>query len=244
MPLLANRFKMRDRVEERSTADFQIRDDAGSCPLCTANFGTPVVVTDRTGGVVFDGFVYSVTTRRLAPSAGTAPPPQVHVVRLMDNHYRADKRLVAAAYRDKTAGEIVLSLWTDTLEDEGVNVLTPGAVFPGPTLKQVIFNYVPASTALDRLAEAAGYVWWIGHDRSLHFQPRSTIAAPWTLTGADIQGVPAFTRHATKYRNRQFVTGARITTDVQIEVSSSGDTGTADVCCGLPAGYLFLMDSG
>ena len=216
MPLLANRFKLRDRVEERSTADFQIRDDTGNCPLCIASFGTPVVVSDRTG-VVFDGFVYSVNTRRLAPSAGTEPPPLVHVVRLMDNHYRADKRLVAAVYQDMTAGEIVLALWTTILESEGVNILTPDTVFPGPTLRQVIFNYVPVTTALDRLAEAANYVWWIGHDRSLYFQPRSTIAAPWILTGADIQGVPVWKRHATKYRNQQFVTGARITTDIQVE---------------------------
>ena len=225
MPLLANRFKMRDRVQERSTADFQIRDDAGSCPLCTASFGTSVSVSSP-AGVVFDGFIYTVTTRRLAPSAdGT--PTLVHAVRLMDNHYRADKRLVAAAYRGQTAGEIALTLWTTILEDEGVYAATDGtpamgdapagAVFDGITLGQVIFNYVPIATALDRLAEASDYVWWIGHNRNLNFMPRSTITAPWTLTGANIQGVPTWTERGTKYRNQQFVTGGRITTDDQTE---------------------------
>ena len=79
------------------------------------------------------------------------------------------------------------------------------------------FNYVPVATALDRLAEASDYVWWIGHDRNLNFMPRSTITAPWTLTGANIQGVPTWTERGTKYRNQQFVTGGRITTDDQTE---------------------------
>ena len=68
IPLLANRFKLRDRVAERSTADLQIRDDVGSCPLCTAEFGTLVSVSSP-DGIVFDGFIYTVTTRRLAPAA-------------------------------------------------------------------------------------------------------------------------------------------------------------------------------
>ena len=219
MPLIANSFKMRDRIAERSTADFRIRDDASSCPLCTAEFGTPVSVFSSVGEVVFEGFVYTVTTRRLAPSGNTDPPTQVHVVRLMDNHYRADKRLVAASYRDMTSGEIVLALWTATLDAEGVHAAADpgGEVFVGVRHKQVVFNYVPVSTALDRLAESSNYVWSIGHDRTLRFQPRSAIAAPWTLTGSDIQGVPTLRRHATKYRNRQFVTGSRITTDSQFE---------------------------
>ena len=219
MPLLVNSFKMRDRIAERSTADFRIRDDASSCPLCTAEFGTPVSVFDSAGEVVFEGFVYTVTTRRLAPSGNTDPPAQIHVVRLMDNHYRADKRLVAASYRDMTSGEIVLALWAATLEDEGVAAAADpaGEVHVGVLHKQVVFNYVPVSTALDRLAESANYVWSIGHDRILRFQPRSANAAPWTLTGSDIQGVPELRRHATKYRNQQYVTGGRITTDTQIE---------------------------
>ena len=218
MPLLDNSFKMRDRIAERSTADFRIRDDAGGCPLCVANFGTPVTVTDP-AGLVFEGFVYTVTTRRLAPSGNTDPPTQVHVVRLMDNHYRADKRLVAASYRDMTSGEIVLALWTATLKAEGVQAAPnpAGAVHVGVRHKQVVFNYVPVSTALDRLAESANYVWSIGHDRTLRFQPRNASSAPWTLTGSDIQGIPTLRRHATKYRNQQFVTGSRITTDPQVE---------------------------
>ena len=154
----------------------------------------------------------------------------MHAVRLMDNHYRADKRLVAANYRDMTAGEIALALWADILEGEGVYAATDGtpaigdapagAVFDGIELRQVIFNYVPISTALDRLAEASNYVWQIGHDRNLHFQPRSTVVAPWSLTGTNIQGVPVLTERGTKYRNRQIVTGGQITTDTQTEIFS------------------------
>ena len=233
MPLRQNKLKIRNRVAERSTADLQVRDDAGDCPLCTANFGTPISVSSL-AGVVFDGFIFTVTTRRLAPSA-TGTPTLVHIVRAMDNHYRADKRLVAASYRDMTAGEIALALWSDTLEDEGVTAAAApaGDVYPGIDLGQVIFNYVPITTALDRLAETSNYVWWIGHDRTLRFMPRSTIQAPWTLTGDDIQGVPRLTERGTKYRNQQFVTGGRITTDPQVE-SFHGDGAQQTFVVGYP----------
>lgn len=150
-----------------------------------------------------------------------------HSIRCADNHYLADKRIAAESYEDKTAGYIVADLWAKYLDAEGVTV---GEIQDGPTLKQVVVNYVRVSEAFDALAEKADFIWEIDELKRLFFIDRSTNAAPWT---ADINDPTCFTRDGEPvlskgnplYRNRQYIRGPRSLTDEQtVDRTGDGET--------------------
>lgn len=158
-----------------------------------------------------------------------------HYIKCADYHYKADKRIAAESYKNKTAGYIVADLRTKYLNAEGVTV---GEIQDGPTLKQVVVNYVPTSEAFDALAEKANFVWYIDELNKLYFIDRVTNAAPWA---ADINDPTCFTRTGKPvlskgnplYRNRQYVRGGKSLTDEQTE-NRTGDGEQKSFVVGFP----------
>lgn len=221
--MLAGSFAMTDRVEERSTCRFAVYDAAGTWnPLR----GEPVTITDRTvepETVIFTGYVDTVSRHETRPMSGE----WTFDVACVDNHYLADKRIVARSYIAETCGAIVEDIIDRYLADEGI---TEGTIEAGPTVVEAIFNYVYADEALDALAERAGFTWRIDVDKALHFHARATVPAPFDLTetvalrrGAGIE----FGAGNPEYRNRQYIRGAKELTDEQVETRiGDGETRT------------------
>ena len=146
-----------------------------------------------------------------------------------DQHYLADKRIVAALYRNKTCGFIVNDLLTNILSQEGVIV---GQIATGPVVPIANFGYVSVASALDALVSAASasgvsYYWMIDQNKALWFVPYSAVAGP-AIDGTQIDDgrlsgvVPTVTRANPKYRNTQYAAGGVAQTGTNDE-TQAGD---------------------
>jgi len=211
-------FSVEDRIEERSVCDFVVMDTTAQYRFYK---GQSVTVTDIISGLtLFGGFIDEVEEVQLSGTSAL-----IHTISAVDNHYLADKRIVALAVADAHAGEIVRDILTDYLSIEGI---TEGEIQLGDTVSKCILNYVSAADALDELAERAGFTWWIDAYKRLYFCDRATISAPWAITGADaLEGSIVVTRGNPNYRNRQIVIGGMAKTILQTEYfSGDGQTRT------------------
>ena len=196
------------RIEERSTAEFTIIDLEASLSFLQGHL---VDIYDPDNAKIFGGVIADPEAIRAAPSGEL-----LHPIRCIDNHYFADKRLVAESYESKTCGFIVDDIFDKYLVDEGVTI---GNIDLGATLIEAIFNYVRVTDCYDALAEKAGFIWYIDENKALYFQARDTTAAPWTATGDDMEkGTTRLSAAKPLYRNRQYIRGGRGTTLEQTEV--------------------------
>ena len=203
------------RIEERSTASFVVIDTAGSGSYPR---GTPVLIYDPDGTLVFGGFVDAPTKVKEGRSG------LLHTVSCIDNHFLADKRLAVKSYTDKTLAYIVTDLHTSYLSAEGV---TLGTIQTGPTFDSVVFNYVRVSDCFDALKELSGFIWEIDESKVLDFIDRATNAAPWQLDNSTNRpvGRPVITGGNPLYRNYQYVRGGTGLTSEQTE-TFTGDAVT------------------
>lgn len=206
-----SRFKIEDRLLGRSVCSMTVNDKTASLALLG---GMAIEVYDSTPTLVFAGFLAEDPKVSPIVADGSAREWDLDCV---DNHYRADKVIVAASWENSTVGDIVADLVADWLAAEGVTI-GAGTVTTGPVITRAVFNYIPASQALDRLAELANCWWRIDHQAVLHLQPRTEYAAPWALTTADIMWRGATAEQGQlEYRNVQYVKGGQDLTDIQLE---------------------------
>lgn len=202
----ANTFYKSDRIGERSVCSFTLIDRQGNYHLTK---GQPVRIENSAGEVEYSGFIDNATESRIAP-----PQVLAHRVQCTDNHYLADKRIIAESYQSTLAGDIVTHILTNYLADEGV---TAGTIQDGPVVEEAVFNYVRATDALDSLADKAGFWWNINEDKELIFVDRTTYTAPFTIDGSKIIGEPRIANGNPKYRNTQYIRGGKDVTDSQTE---------------------------
>lgn len=195
-----------DAIGARTTCSFVVQDLTGIASYVQSQ---PVEITD--GGVtLFAGFIDNAVQKKVSGNVAI-----MHTINCKDMHYLADKRIVAKAYANTAAGTIVTALITDYLTAEGI---TAGTIQAGPILTEAIFNYVSATTALESLAEKAGFIWYIDYDKKLYFMARSTVVAPWAATADDmLDGSVTVSHGNSAYRNTQFVRGGKDITDALTE---------------------------
>jgi hypothetical protein len=205
---------VRDIVEDRSTADFSILDISHAYDFGKGQY---VEIMDVNLDVIFTGFIDTVSQRRV-----TASGILEHKISCVDNHYLADKRLIAKAFvAPDTVADAVNWIVTNILTAEGVSA---GTITAPTAIEAISYDYVTVSTALDDLANYAGCTWFIDVNKLLYFVPRSTYAAAWDITevGTELPDVLAesFEVYETnpEYRNRQYIRGGSATTALQTEI--------------------------
>lgn len=173
-------------------------------------------------------------TRQIIPPGAlvyTDPGQVLHQIGCVDDHYHADKLIVAKSWVGQTCGFMVNDLITTYLAAEGI---TAGNVEAGPVVTQQIYNYIPCSAALDDLAKLANFTWWI-FDGKLYFQSYSSQPAPWAVTNSDVFQHPPPNRddQAPLYRNRQYIKGFKDITATMTE-SFHGDAVRRAFALGFP----------
>lgn len=200
-----------DVIRERSTASFIVLDDSGTESYTQ---GETVTITDGTE-TIYAGYIEKPVEKYIMGSGS-----RLHSIQCKDQHYLADKRVIAKAYENKRTDEIVTDIITSYLADEGI---TAGTIILGPTLTSCVFNYVSITRALESLAEKSNYIWYIDYDKKLYFMPSTTISAPWEIKSSEILGNSiSVDRCNTKYRNKQYIKGGKDITDPMAE-SFKGD---------------------
>lgn len=211
--VLQDSLNIGDVIEERSACSFIVVDDVG----VHYSQGQPVVITDNLA-IIYAGYIDKSSEKKLSGNTMV-----LHTITCKDMHYLADKRIIAKAYIDMFAGDIVKDLITEKLSAEGVTI---GYIENGPSVIEAVFNYITATRALESLAEKANFIWYIDYDKKLYFMPRSTYAAPWTATADDMRdGSVKLERGNSQYRNTQYVKGGKDITNTLTE-NKKGDGST------------------
>src|SRR5260221_5262416 len=160
-----------------------------------------VQVQDGNGVLVFSGYI--TTPQEQKPGFPNALDTQIVC---MDQHFLADKRVVATLYRNQTCGYIVNDMLNTILSQEGVTV---GQIAAGPIVPVANFGYVSVASALDALVAAASssgvpYYWQIDQNQALWFVPYTAVvgAIVGAATGDDGRAsglVPIVRRAHTQY---------------------------------------------
>lgn len=104
------------------------------------------------------------------------PDTMLYDVQCQDYHFWLNKKCVTNTYTGWTAGNIVkdiISRFTGGFTTNNVQGLDSS--FTIPILK---FDYVTVSSALDQLAKAVGFSWWVDYNKDVHFGPMETIPSP------------------------------------------------------------------
>ncbi len=247
--LLMDTVSISDTINERSTASLALLDRTGTLSFHRGE-GVKLTLNNNTA---FIGFIDKSNERRLGKSGH-----RTHDLELVDLHYLTDKRIVANAYQNETAGAIVRSFITEELAGEGV---TAGIIEDGPTIRAQTFNYIPVADAIQRLATRSGFWWRVTPAGALDFASPITLLAVFAgsttllsgdeslLAGAsadDTSTAPAvdladvaladtinLTRRNTGYRNRQWIKGGRAETVAQVEIQT-GDGEKRAFAVGFP----------
>ena len=195
-----------------------------------------VTIYDANQNLIFSGYLDQPKEQKPG-----FQPSLIHTLTCTDQHFLADKRIMAASFVNKTCGTIAQYIWSNFLAAEGVTVgqifdgLLPSSdLYPSPTLypggnvgliPQASYAYCKVSEALDSLVTAAStsgipYYWMIDQYKKLYFVPYTTIINPNVVDGTKIdqKGTPPYVqRQNSLYRNTQYITGGVAQTSPQTE---------------------------
>jgi hypothetical protein len=221
------------RIEERSVASFVVSDNGGEYDF---RQGEPVEIFIEDDELFFSGVVASSEKKiiRVFPEVYAE-----HVVNCIDYHYAADKRLAAKTYVEADIRDIVQDLFDSYLKDESIEI---GQIDTGVMIREEIFNYVPLSQALNKLAERAGFWWLIDENKKFYFIKKN--AFPYSKivdSKTAIKGTIRLTTDNSKYRNKQIIKGTRDLTSVQTEIFK-GDGVQTTFVVGYPVAKIPMVE--
>ena len=207
---LENKVIIQDKSESRSNAKIQIFDEKAGGSFFSFEPFQSVEITDTNGDTAFSGVILKPVARLLSPTT------RIWDLACTDNHYYVDKRIIARAYENQTAGAIVRDLITNVFSAEGI---TAGTIHDLTLVDKMVFNYVNGDRALRMLSEYTNAVWYVDENRALHFYERTSNDAPFTIRDGDVltNPMPYFDKANFKYRNSQFITNIKNVTDTQQE---------------------------
>ena len=216
--VVASTLSVKTSIGRRGEALMTIYDPAGATHFQQYQ---QMSIFDNFGNLAFSGYL----TQPQESKIGFQPLLETAIT-ATDQHYLADKRLVAAIYTNKTPGFIVKDLIVSILAQEGVSaglIIDPGVIIPSAT-----FVFCTVADALDALVVQASssepYYWMIDQYKQLIFAPYSAVTGP-VIDGTLVDDgtasgfVPVVTRANPLYRNVQYGAGGVVQTDLITETS-------------------------
>ncbi|MCM8901332.1 hypothetical protein KVG29_08875 [Caldicoprobacter algeriensis] len=217
--LAVNSLEITDEVNARSTCRFVLISKPGE-PL-NISVGANIEI-EHNFEKIFAGVIEEIS--ETVPLGSNVI---FYDISCSDWHSFADKRIVAEAYDNMTAGAIVRDIIAKYLAEEGI---TAGTIQDGPVISRAVFNYLPASQCLDELSELTGFIWVIYPDKTLNFFERAFYSAPWKLyPNSRVRNIRV-TRDKKDLRNRQYIrAGKDISNYITERFKGDGETKTFHV---------------
>jgi hypothetical protein len=186
-------------LDTRGKAGFTLIDEALSYKPAV---GEPVHIRNN-GILLFHGTVQRVDSD--IDPGGRILKAKVSCV---DYSHDMDRRVVSGEFTDRTADAIVRALYnTYLVTRDNENMSGAGIETGAPTISGTMkVDNVSMRSALNQIAEASGWHWWVDQNRVLFFTDFQTKAAPFDIT----DGNRAFrnlrvTESRGRFRNRQLV---------------------------------------
>jgi hypothetical protein len=98
-------------------------------------------------------------------------------IECVDHTNELDNLLVAKTYQNQTIQAIIADIITNYAPTFTTNNVSSNFV-----IGQIVFNQVPVSQCIKRLADIVKYDWYPDPDKDIHFFPKFTTLAPFNIT--------------------------------------------------------------
>lgn len=156
------------------TAGFKIRKYGTRTYI--PNTGDEIIIYDN-GDKVFAGAITKVDESTESNAGGV-----VFDIDCADFAFDLDSRLVTKVYSNQTIGDIIADIAAN-FAPAGFTAVNANSTF---FVVKIVFNQIPITACLRRLANIVKYEWYVDEDKDIHFFPNFTNTAPFNLT--DISG--------------------------------------------------------
>lgn len=120
-----------------------------------------------------------------------------------------NRRLVTERYDNQTIEYIINDILTRYASD-----FTDTNVNADVEIESIAFNRITVSECLDKLAKLVSYSWYIDYDKDVHFFPKNTEIAPFSITDTSdnyIYETLKLSKDLSQIRNKVFVQGGEET---------------------------------
>jgi hypothetical protein len=203
-------------LDNRWTADFSIKDDAGSSHF---DIGEPVTISYG-GSLVFGGIIESIDETLIR--WGNAP--LISKIECVDWSRIFDRYFVANVYENMTIGDIVADI-INVQTQAFVDGITVGTI-PTFTVTKAVFSYQRISDCLRDLCQISGLSWSVTPAKVLEMHDRSTYTAPVTIgdSGSSSYSKLSYSRNISQYRNVQWLRAGKNKTSERIEYFRGNST--------------------
>lgn len=149
---------------------------------------------------IFAGTVVNVQQQPLTRASGIW-----YRVKCVDWGYELDRRLVSRSYANATIHDIIADIVSSYAPGFTTNNVTSTFL-----IRKIVFNQVPISVCLKRLASVVNYDWYVDEDKDVHFFAKYTNSAPFDVTdqnGNYIYSTLSRNKDGTQVTNRVKVRG-------------------------------------
>jgi hypothetical protein len=162
---------------QSGTARFNVRK-AGSKTLDPA-YDDDVIIYDQ-DEKIFAGKVLFVTQEQVSGAGG-----KYLTVNCVDHIYELDKQLASRTYTNQTVAAIIANLVSSYAPGFTTNNVSSSFV-----IAKVVFNQLPVSVCIKRLAETVSYNWYVDEDKDVHFFASFSETAPFDLDDTSGNHIP------------------------------------------------------
>ncbi len=121
---------------------------------------------------IFGGTITSVNETEISTADGL-----VYEVKVTDYTFLLDSKLVSETYSSQTVAYIINDLLTKYAS--GFTSVNVSSTF---SITKIVFNQVPISQCIKRLADVLRYDWYVDENKDIHFFSKFTNSAPYNLT--------------------------------------------------------------
>lgn len=105
-----------------------------------------------------------------------SPDTMIYATQCRDYLYWFNKYLVVESYTNMTAGDIVKAIVSTYAPEFTVNnVMGTDGSFTISTIK---FDHIYPSDAIQQLADAVGFTWWVDYKKDVHFVELNSFVSP------------------------------------------------------------------
>jgi hypothetical protein len=176
---------------------FQVRQTADS--VWQPEVDDEIIVNDN-GTRIFGGAITSITKRTEVVNYID------YQIECTDWSFYLDRRLVLERFRNRTI-DYIIDFLLDKYDTDG---FTMNNVFGEQTIGSISFNRITISEAIQKLADATGFSWYVDYHKDIHFFPKNAQPAPFNLTDTSnnfIWNSLEVENNITQIRNAVFVEG-------------------------------------
>ncbi len=153
---------------QRDTAHFTYKK-FGSRTYVPAMYDSVLVQDGSTQ--IFGGRIVNIVERVINPAEGVQ-----YQIECADYSVDLDSVLIANTYTNMSVADIIADMLTNVTGFTSVNVASTYVV------AKIVFNQMPISQCIKRLADILRYDWYVDPAKDVHFYPKYTETAPYGLT--------------------------------------------------------------